>query len=473
MPEELHGGAVPCPYVVEDQHGRARRGGMDEHGRHRVEQPCLLQAPVVLGLGRVAGHARGHQAAQLAQLGAHAGGVELGGGVVDVRPQRLDERLERHAAGLVLEHVDTAAAVEDARAAGHRRALELGDQARLPHPGRTGEDQRRALPGQRGAQPRLESRELAAAPDERLRLERMPRPRPPQVGAVGRGDGMLQVHGMLQHAPLHVLEPRAGDGPLLVQREPDAVEDVQRLGRPAAAVEREHQQLGEPLVARVVRVQLLELGDDRVVPAEVEVGGDALDARAEALVLQPPDRLAREVLVGHVGQRPVAAPELERGAEEVRRIGPAAGGARLAALLDQPAEPLGVELVGGQRQPVPARERLDHVVAERLAQPVHCELDPLRRAGIRVAPHLVGQPFGRHGGAGVEDEVGEQPDLCRSGNGHPLHPIEDLDRPQDAEFERHGLGANVPAGRAGRQRTRMWLDARVSALRTLLRTRAD
>jgi hypothetical protein len=56
---------------------------------------------------------------------------------------------------------------------------------------------------------------------------------------------------------------------------------VERLGLPAAAVEREHQLAAETLAKQVLRDQRLEFGHQRGMAAERQVGVDAILDRGD------------------------------------------------------------------------------------------------------------------------------------------------------------------------------------------------
>jgi hypothetical protein len=88
----------------------------------------------------------------------------------------------------------------------------------------------------------------------------------------------------------------------------------QRFRLSPGAVEREHQLPPQPLPQRVSRGQGLELRDQRVVPAEGQLGVDPLLGRHESELFEPFGVGAREVLVGDLRQR-LPAPEREGGLE--------------------------------------------------------------------------------------------------------------------------------------------------------------
>ena len=119
--------------------------------------------------------------------------------------------------------------------------------------------------------------------------------------------------------------------------------DLERLRLPAGAVQREHQLPAQPLAQWVPADELLELLDDRVMPAQGEVGLDPLLERREVQLLEPGDVVLGKRLVGELGERR-AAPEGESNPECLGSLVGIVGGECLAALLEQRPEAVEVEL---------------------------------------------------------------------------------------------------------------------------------
>ena len=65
--------------------------------------------------------------------------------------------------------------------------------------------------------------------------------------------------------------------------------DLERLGLPAGAVERDHQLAAQTLVERMLRHELLELGHELGPSSELEFGLEALLRNREAQLAQPLD----------------------------------------------------------------------------------------------------------------------------------------------------------------------------------------
>src|ERR671922_3062932 len=135
-----------------------------------------------------------------------------------------------------------------------------------------------------------------------------------------------------------------------------------------------------------------ELRDQVRVPAELEVGVEALLERCEAKLIEPRD-LVRERLVGQVAER-WAAPLAQRLAQLLRGTRGVARTQLLPRHVAQPLEPSEVELVIRHRQQIAGRtgdEGSTRVAAstiglERLAQAGYVDLDELRGRGRRLLP---------------------------------------------------------------------------------------
>ena len=95
----------------------------------------------------------------------------------------------------------------------------------------------------------------------------------------------------------------------------------ERVGLPAAAVQRQHPLRVQPLAQRLGGDERLELADHLAVPALVEVVLDRELERRQPQLLQPPDLGARERLVGDVVERR-AAPQRQRLARRAARHQP-------------------------------------------------------------------------------------------------------------------------------------------------------
>ncbi len=131
---------------------------------------------------------------------------------------------------------------------------------------------------------------------------------PPARGcAVGR-EGRL----LAQDAARELPQLRRRLDPELVDEQPTAlVVETDRLRLPASPVEREHQLRPELLAQGVYADELLELADERPVPAQLQVGVDSPLERGQPELLQASDRGLGERVVGEIRQRR-PSPQRER-----------------------------------------------------------------------------------------------------------------------------------------------------------------
>ncbi len=120
--------------------------------------------------------------------------------------------------------------------------------------------------------------------------------------------------------------------------------DLERIRLAAAAVEREHPLLEEPLAIRLVGRERLELGDDSVVAAARELRVEAKLERAEPQLLEPLGLGGSASLVRQIGESR-ASPDRERLPEVVGRVFRAAGLESRPAALERALEAVEVELV--------------------------------------------------------------------------------------------------------------------------------
>src|SRR5439155_10951933 len=122
---------------------------------------------------------------------------------------------------------------------------------------------------------------------------------------------------------LEELQWRAGIEAELLARDLAArLVDVERIRVPTGPVQREHELAAKTLAQRMRSDQTLKLGDERRVPAEIELGLYALFERRGTQLVQACDGRSREGFVPELREG-VAAPECERLAdplEPFRRV---------------------------------------------------------------------------------------------------------------------------------------------------------
>ncbi len=170
----------------------------------------------------------------------------------------------------------------------------------------------------------------------------------------------------------------------------------------------------------MVTHQSLELRDELSLPAERKVGFDSLLERGETKLFQSRDLGLGEGLIGQVRER-WPAPERQRRAQHFRRLLRIPARPKLSPLGEKALEALDVELLGLERQHVPASMRHEVAVAEELAQLRDVDADAVERAGRHIlAPEGVDQAIRRHRLAGIQEQHGEQRALLSATQLEPL-----------------------------------------------------
>jgi hypothetical protein len=98
------------------------------------------------------------------------------------------------------------------------------------------------------------------------------------------------------------------DAELAGEQVADAPVGGERLGLPAAAVQRQHELAVQPLPQRMLAGQLFQLAGERVVPAQRQVGVDPRLQRGQPQLLQPGRLGPGERVVGQIGQHRATPP---------------------------------------------------------------------------------------------------------------------------------------------------------------------
>ena len=162
----------------------------------------------------------------------------------------------------------------------------------------------------------------------------------PRRSAVVGGGGQVGVG--LQDALLQLGELGARVHAELVGEQPPGVGvHRERLGLPSAAVQRQHQQLAQPLAQRVRGGQRGQLGDRLRVAADLQIEVEpGLDE--EQVPLLQPGALGLRVRAGQSGQR-FAVPQVQRLDDQLAGPAPVAGVLCLLGLGGQLLGQLGVE----------------------------------------------------------------------------------------------------------------------------------
>ena len=215
----------------------------------------------------------------------------------------------------------------------------------------------------RVAFPESAAARIAAVPPAASRpAKAITTPRPRSVRAVATGAALstrrLERRVVLEDPPLQLLQLRARlDSQLVDEPSSGRAIGLEGLRLAAAAVEGDQPQPLQALPHRVLARQRLELGDHLLVLPEGEVRLDPVLQSREPQLVEPPDLVLRERLVGEICKRR-PAPECERLMKPRRRE----GRLPVPSLLDERLEARGVECVDPQR--VPRRLGEQRAVAE-------------------------------------------------------------------------------------------------------------
>ena len=168
-------------------------------------------------------------------------------------------------------------------------------------------------------------------------------------------------------------------------------EGAEGVGLPAAAVLGQGEDGPAPLAERFLGDQRSGIGGDAPVVSGREAGVEQVLLDRAAQLLEPGRFAAAgcpavERFIG------TAAPGGQGALERRGRPVLVAGGGKGSAPLDHPLEPIDVDVVAGEREPVSAGSGLDGVGAEHLPQVCDADLDLLvrRRWGV-VTPEGVGE----------------------------------------------------------------------------------
>jgi hypothetical protein len=135
---------------------------------------------------------------------------------------------------------------------------------------------------------------------------------------------------------------------------------LERLGLPAAAVQREHELSSKALAERVLADEPIEFAGDLPVAPERQVGVHALLEGDEAQLVEPRDLLPCKRLVGEVRQRR-APPQRQPLAQPARRAIGLARGECVLADADRSLEAVHVEILGAEPQQIAVGPRHEHV----------------------------------------------------------------------------------------------------------------
>ena len=210
-----------------------------------------------------------------------------------------------------------------------------------------------------------------------------------QVAAAGVADrhgparpcGQLEAWVLPQDLQLELLQRRPRlEAELLDQRPAPALKRVQRVGLPAAAIQRQHQLAAQPLSEHVLGDQRLELRHQLEMAAGRQIGIDPILQRREPQLLQPGDLALRERLAPQIGQR-LPPPQRQRITQPGRAI---PGIPARTRPLDQQLKPRHIDLIRRRAQQIPRRPRPDPLSPQQLAQRRHMPVQRVLRATRRI-----------------------------------------------------------------------------------------
>ena len=254
--------------------------------------------------------------------------------------------------------------------------------------------------------------------------------------------GVADEDPAVQFAQFGVRGRAQFDGKLLT----DPFVDPQRLPRPPAAVQRQHQQLDRLLVARKPVDQSVQFHDELRVVTLVEFEPGPVDRGAEQLFLHvaaPPLR----PLAGDTAER-IAAPKAHRLVEEPHRLVRVAAGRYGAGLVAQRPEAVVIDGIGIDFQHIGTRRLFKpHFFPERLKaapEPGHVGVEEILRPCRSVgAPRPVDQHFGVDRPPGSHQEDGEDAAFLCPAQMQTLPIRPQFHRAEDAEFHPHSQGKPI------------------------------
>ena len=288
---------------------------------------------------------------------------------------------------------------------------------------------------------RLERRQPLERADEARRVVARP---PRRRFAVEKG---VERRILYEDGSLELLQRNAGlEAQLDVQVLARLPVHRQSFGLPAAAVEREHQLRAQAFTQRLLRDRCLELAHQRRVPAERELGVDALFHGGEAKLLEPLHLDARERLELEIGEGPAAPQRL--------RLAKQRGGACRVSLRERRApcgdlllEEIEIELARFDAQEIAGRagrqpRLLDAVRGESLAQPPDLHSKNVVGLGALLALQLPDQPIARDHAIGTQQQQREQRALLRTTDAHGDAVDANIQRAEDQELQ---AAAGAPA----------------------------
>ena len=216
---------------------------------------------------------------------------------------------------------------------------------------------------------------------------------------------------------------------------------MQRVGLPAAAIQREHQLAAQPLTKHVLGDQRLELCHQLEMAAGRQIGVDPILQRRQPQLLQPGDLALRERLAPQIGQRlpPPQRQRITQHRPSDHRDPPAR-----TRPLDQQLKPRHVDLIRRRAQQIPRRPRPDPLSPQQLAQRRHMPVQRVLRATRRIlTPQRLDQLRARDHLTTTQQQQRQQRTLLRTRRGQITPTIDHPQRTKQLEAHvtpiSHGL----------------------------------
>ena len=185
--------------------------------------------------------------------------------------------------------------------------------------------------------------------------------------------------------------------------------------------------------------QRLQLGNQIVMTAQRELRPDPFLHGHHAKLLEPRGLHLGERLVGDIREGR-AAPEPERLPQHRRSVLRLAGRQVDAGACEEPLEPVDVQLVRLDHEPIAAALGRDALLPETLAQRMHLDLQGVGGCRRRTfTPDRVDQPVTRDDLASLQKKAVKQQHLPAGAERHRAAVVEDLEGTEDAEL--HGVSS--------------------------------
>ena len=241
----------------------------------------------------------------------------------------------------------------------------------------------------------------------------------------------LEARVVAQDLQLELLQRRPRlQAELLDQRPAPSLKRVQRVGLPAAAIQRQHQLTAQPLPEHVLGDHRLQLRHQLEMAAARQIGVDPILQRRQPQLLQTRDLALRQRLALQIGQR-LPPPQRQRITQTGRAI---TGIPARTRPLHQRLKPRHIDLIRRRPQQIPRRPRPDPLSPQQLAQRRHMPMQRVLRTTRRIlTPQRLDQLRARHHLTTTQHQQRQQRTLLRTRRGHITPAIENPQRTKQLE----------------------------------------